>query len=184
MRFLELTVAGAGLALATALVPAGLTAQNPAAATFCTEKACAFVIDWGPGKSAGDYAADIRYGSASDFEATARRVFANHGAHVQDKSDGAELVITLRPQFNTRAMCEMLPGTNTSYGCTAMSDLAVSFASSDPAVKGPSPIRLANRCGGGGTYLTMVQFGQYVGDMLWWTIAGSQNKEKKPAVKC
>jgi hypothetical protein len=172
------------LALCLAPLPSRLSAQNPAAATFCSEKSCAVVLDWGPGKSAGDYSADIRYGSATDFEAAARRAFAAHGAHTQEKVDGAELVITFRPQFNARAMCEVLPGTNTNYGCTAMSDIAVSFASPDPAVKAPSPIRLSNRCGGGGTYLNMAQFGQYVGDMLWWTIAGSQSKEKKPSLKC
>ena len=184
MRHLGKSVAGVSLALGATLLPARLTAQSPAAAALCSEKSCALVLDWGPGKSAGDYSADIRYGSATDFETTARRAFAAHGARIQEKTDGAELVITLRPQFNTRAMCEVLPGTNTTYGCTAMSDLAVSFAAADPAVKAPSPIRLSNRCGGSSTYLTMVQFGQYVGDMLWWTIAGSQNKEKKPSLKC
>ena len=184
MRLVAVRVAGAGLTLGLALLPTRLFAQAPAPATFCSEKSCALVMDWGPGKSAGDYSADIRYGSASDFEVTARRAFTAHGARVQDKAEGAELVITLRPQFNRRAMCEMLPGTNTNYGCTAMSDIAVSFAAPDPAVKSPSPIRLSNRCGGGGTYLTMAQFGQYVGDMLWWTLAGSPSKEKKPSLKC
>ena len=182
MRYLS--IVRAGLAFGAAFLPSRLTAQDPAPPPFCGEKPCALVLDWGPGKSAGDYSADVRYGSATDFEASARRAFAAHGARTQDKLDGAGLVITLRPQFNSRAMCEVMPGTNTNYGCTAMSDLAVSFAAPDPAVKGPSPIRLSNRCGGGGTYLTMPQFGQYVGDMLWWTIAGSQNKEKKPSLKC
>jgi hypothetical protein len=169
----------------SALAPAGVAAQDPMAPpALCGVTPCALLFDWGPGKSSGDYGADLRYGSADDFEAAVRRVLLARGVRLAAGSSSSQLTLTLRPKLDTRAMCETMPGTNTSYRCTAMSEIAIVFASSDSLVKAPATSRWSNRCGGVGTYMTMPQFGQYIGEMIWWTMNGAALKEKRPALRC
>jgi len=174
----------AGLAL-TACITLSAGAQEPAVASTvaCVHSACALVVDWGTGKTAGTYGADRRYGSGDDFESGIRRALTAHGVSVQPVG-GAAFTITIRPRVDSRAMCDRMAGTGTSYACAVVSDAAVAFATTDPAFKAPGGLRLSNRCGGEQAYLTMSQFGQYVGEMLWWTMVPAAAREKKPSLRC
>ena len=157
-------------------------AQEGVALVACATSACGLLVDWGPGKTAGTYGADRRYGSGDDFESGVRRGLSAHGITTQ-AATGAAFTITVRPKVNTRAMCDEMAGTGTNFGCAVVSDVAVNFTSADAALKAPGALRLTNRCGGEKS-LTMVQFGQYVGEMVWWSITPPEAKEKKPAMRC
>jgi hypothetical protein len=184
MRVVNVQNVRALLLFCLAFTPAIALAQDSSSAPApCVQKPCVLVIDWGPGKTAGSYGADRRYGSGDDFEASIRRSLAARGIRVADAL-GAELTITLRPKVDTRAMCDELPGTGTSYACAAMSDVAITFASGDAATKAPSALRLSNRCGGDRAYMTMSRFGQYAGDMISWALNASKSKEKRPLLRC
>lgn len=174
-------VVSAGLIVLLAR-PSG--AQDPAApAAPCLTTACGLVFDWGTGKTAGTYGQDQRYGSGDDFESGVRRAFLTHGITLRTTDDGP-FTITIRPKVDSRAMCDRMAGTGTRFSCVVVSDVAVNFALADAAVKPPGALRLTNRCGGESARLSMGQFGQYVGDMIWWTIIPAEAKEKKPALRC
>jgi hypothetical protein len=186
MPSINACVAGLIVSLGCALTPAIIAAQDaPAApASICGAKPCVLLFDWGPGKSSADFGADRRYGSGDDFESTVRRVLASHGIRLQNSPDGTDLTMTVRPKVDTRAMCEIMPGTNTDYSCAAVSDLQVVFTANTQGLKVPAGARLSGRCAGVGEYMTMVKFGTYTADMIWWTLNGSQVKEKKPSARC
>jgi hypothetical protein len=149
----------------------------------CASVPCGLVFDWGPGKTAGTYGADRRYGSGDDFESGVRRGLTSHGLKVRS-AEGAAFTITIRPRVDTRAMCDAMAGTGTNYGCAVVSDVAVAFAATEATVKAPGALRLNNRCGGERAYLSMSQFGAYVGEMVWWSMSPDGAKERRPALRC
>ena len=149
----------------------------------CTEKPCVLSFNWGPGRTAGDYATDLRYGPAADFEGAVRRALTGHGARFSD-NDGV-LNIILRPTVNMRSMCDETPGTGTAYNCTAVADVTVRFTDAGAGATSPPVLRIVNRCGGStNLYMRMRQFGEYAGEMIWWTLFGKDNKERKPSAPC
>ena len=156
--------------------------ESPAATTHCVLSPCALIIDWGPGKTAGSYGADQRYGSGDDFEAGVQRGLTAHGVQVR-MSGNQTFSITLRPKVNARAMCDEMSGTGTRYNCAVVSDVAVSYASTDATLKPPGALRLTNRCGGERA-LTMSQFGVYVGEMIWWGMTPPEARERRPTMRC
>jgi hypothetical protein len=171
--------------LGSALLPELSVAQEAAPASVpCHDRACALVFDWGSGQTSVSYPPDRRYGSGDDFENRVRSALADHGFHTKDAPANGPLVITLRPTMRPRSMCDMMPGTGTDMSCTAMSDVTVTFASNDPAVKAPNALRVTNRCGSGNTFTAMSEFGQYSGDMVYYTLEGAQKKETRPALRC
>jgi hypothetical protein len=170
-----------GLVAALGGMASAQEAVSPPAA--CTGTSCALVFDWGPGKTAGTYGADQRYGSGDDFEAAVRHALSVRGVSVQGGTS-ASLTVTLRPKVDMRAMCDQMAGTGTRYSCAVVSDVAINFTSAEPSVKPPGAMRLDNRCGGERTYLTMSKFGQYVGDMVWWSMLPAGTKERRPAMRC
>jgi hypothetical protein len=141
------------------------------------------VFDWGPGRTAGSFGNDRRYGSGEDFEVGVRRSLLAHGVQISAIESGS-LTITLRPRVYPRAMCDAVAGTGTRFACPVVSDVAVSFTSADAALKPPGAQRLANRCGSERVFLTMGQFGQYVGEMIWFSISPSSARERRPALRC
>jgi hypothetical protein len=185
MRTLSCHIIGVIACLGSALVPAPSAAQDATAGPPpCHLQACALVFDWGSGKTSASYPADRRYGSGDDFEAKMRSALSDHALRTKDAPADGPIVITLRPTMRPKSMCDMMPGTSTDMTCTSMSDLAVTFASNDPAVKAPNALRLSNRCGAGNTYMTMAQFGQYSADMLYYALEGAQKKEARPVMRC
>ena len=168
--------------VATALVftaPAATAAQD--AGPLCLAKSCSLVLDWGPGKTSASYSTDLRYGAAEDFESAVRRALTSHAVRLSDSAPA--LVITLRTRIDSRALCDRMEGTSSRHSCVAMQDVAVAFASRDSAVKAPSGVRITNRCGDN-VYATMSQFGEYVGELVWMSLAGPNGKGKKPPLKC
>jgi hypothetical protein len=178
-------IVGVIIYLGAALAPAASGAQEAATPPApCHLQACALVFDWGSGKTSASYPADRRYGSGDDFEAKMRSALADHALRTKDAPADGPIVITLRPTMRPKSMCDVMPGTSTDMSCTSMSDLAVSFSSSDPAVKAPNALRLSNRCGAGNTFMTMAQFGQYAADMMYYNLEGAQKKEARPVMRC
>ena len=175
-----------GLACAAgALVPALAAAQNPSdAAAPCHELLCALVFDWGSGKTSATYGADRKYGSGDDFEAKFRSALAGHGIRTKDAPASGPLTITLRPTMRSKVMCDAMAGVSTDKSCTAMTDLAVNFTSSDPAAKAPGALRISNRCGSPDTFMKMSEFGQYAADMLYYSLEGETKKEQRPVSRC
>jgi hypothetical protein len=178
-------VLGAIMCLGAALAPAATWAQDTTSGPApCHLRACGLVFDWGSGRTSASYPADRRYGSGDDFEAKMRSALADHGIRTKDAPADGPLLITLRPTMRPKSMCDAMPGTSTDMSCTSMSDLAVTFASADQAVKAPNALRLSNRCGAGNTFMTMAQFGQYAADMLYYSLEGAQKKEARPVMRC
>jgi hypothetical protein len=161
----------------------GLVLALSAVSPPCTDKPCAVTFDWGAGKNAGDFPTDLRYGPAVDLESAVRRVLTSHGARLSDRE--AALIITLRPIMDSRAMCDETAGTGTAYDCQAVSEVTIRFSSGDPTIVAPPLFRITNRCGGATKlYARTRQFGDYVGEMIWWTLFGKDGKQKKPSVPC
>lgn len=162
-------------------------AQTPDAATApppCSTLQCAIVFDWGSGRTAGSFPTDKKYGSGDDFEAKLRSALASLGIRTKDAPAAGELTITVRPTMRARTMCDAMKGTSPDLTCTAMSDLSVSFAPTDPSAKAPPAQRIANRCGGGTNYMPMYQFAQYSAEMIYYSLVGAEKKEKKPVAVC
>jgi hypothetical protein len=182
----DVVLAGVAVAISGAWPGSGLSpklvaAQNAsAAAAPCRDRPCALAFDWGPGKTAGSWAPDRKYGATDQFESKVRSGLAGRGFRIVDRADST-LVITLRPTMQARAMCDEMPGTNTDYSCTAMSDLAVNFASTLPSTKAPSALRLSSRCNMRESYLTLPIFAQYAAEMIAWAIEGQAKNEKRPS---
>lgn len=163
-------------------------AQDPAAVPAavpvpCADAPCELIFDWGPGRTAGSFGNDRRYGSGEDFETGVRRSLLAHGVQISAVETGS-LTITLRPRVYPRAMCDAVAGTGTRFSCPVVSDVAISFTSADAALKPPGAQRLTNRCGSERVFLTMGQFGQYVGEMIWFSISPASVKERRPALRC
>jgi hypothetical protein len=178
-------VALASGALAVAFAPTFAAAQTPFyAPAACHLQACALVVDWGSGKTSASYAADRKYGSGDDFEARIRSALADRGFRTKDAPADGPLAITMRPTMRAKVMCDAMPGTGTDKTCTAMTDLAVTFASADTSVKAPGAMRIANRCGSGDTFMTMSQFAQFSADMIYYNLEGAAKKEQRPVSKC
>jgi hypothetical protein len=172
-------------AFALTLAPTLASAQTPFYAPApCHLQACGLVIDWGSGKTSATYPADRKYGSGDDFEAKIRTALADHGFKVKDAPADGPLALTMRPTMRAKVMCDAMAGTNSDKNCTAMTDLAVTFASADTSVKAPGAMRIANRCGGSDTYMTMNQFAQYSADMIYYNLEGAAKKEPRPVSKC
>ncbi|HVT38039.1 MAG TPA: hypothetical protein VHE78_03275 [Gemmatimonadaceae bacterium] len=178
-------ILGAVMCLGGAVAPALSGAQEVAAAPApCHLQACGLAFDWGSGKTSANYPSDRRYGSGDDFEAKMRSALADHGVRTKDAPADGPLLITLKPTMRPRSMCDAMAGTSTDMSCTSMSDLTVTFASSDPAVKAPNAMHFSNRCGARDTFMTMAQFGQYAADMLYYALEGAQKKEARPVMRC
>jgi hypothetical protein len=160
-----------------------LTLALPGGPPPCTDRACAVTFDWGPGKTAGDYPTDMRYGPASDLESAVRRALTGHGFRLSDHD--VSLTIIIRPSLDRRAMCDETAGTGTAFNCLAISDVTVRFSGADSTVVAPPLFRIANRCAGGAKlYARTRQFGDFVGEMIWWSTTGKDNKEKRPPAPC
>ena len=173
-----LAVSGAAVAPAHAQV----AADAPVAP--CHATACALTFDWGSGRTAASFGPDRRYGSGDDFEARFRGAMGESGLRTKDAPAYGPLAITVRPTMKAKAMCDQMPGTNTDLSCSAMSDLTVSFVSTDAAVKAPGSMRVSNRCGSGDTYMIMTVFAKYAVDMVYYTLEGQQKKEPRPRSQC
>lgn len=185
MRLKAISTAGAVLLLAASARPVQAQASTPADAPApCSTVQCAIVFDWGSGRTAGTYPTDKKYGSGDDFEAKLRSALASVGIRTKDAPASGELTITVRPSMRPRTTCDAMTGSRPDLTCTAMSDLAVSFAATGGAGKAPPAQRIANRCGGGTNYMPMYQFAQYSAEMIYYTIVGAEKKEKKPIAVC
>lgn len=154
---------------------------TPASPVPCVNTTCGAEFNWGNGKTAGDYSADRRYGAGGDFEAALLRTLTMRGAQLREASAAAYKVV-VRLRIDARAMCDAMAGTGTSYGCKAISNASVSFASAD-STRPPATINIANRCSDQ-SYLTMKAFGEYAADMIWWTLTQAQTRERKPSSRC
>ncbi len=159
-------------------------AAAQAAPIACKDVACSLLLDWGSGKTSANYPPDKKFGSGDDFEQRFKSAIAARGYRLYDTPMPGALVMTLRPQMRARTMCDAMSGLNNDMTCTAMSNLAVNFSSSDPAVKAPSAIRISNRCASGDTFMTHRVFAQYAADMIWWQLEGQAAKGERPIVNC
>jgi hypothetical protein len=183
MRVAQRQIRNGLVSAAVVLIPTIAASQNPGGGTIpCVMNSCQLVIDWGPGKNSGNYGADERYGSGDDFETALRHALTLHALRLHGME--ASFSITVRPQVDTRSLCDRLPGTGSRYTCVVASDVAVLFSSNDDSVKAPGDTRWFNRCGGDRSHATMTQFGAYVGEMVWYSLLGAKPKEKRPALRC
>ena len=186
MRRTLTAVSASLVALCSALAPAALAAQGgaaPAAPAMCRDAPCIVIFDWGSGRSAADYGPDRKYGSADEFENRVRSLLTSAGLRLATSASPGAATISLRPTMRPKSMCDAMPGTNTDYSCTAMSDLQVFFTSGDPATKAPGAFRVSNRCGGD-VYMTMAAFGQYAAEMVIFTLEGARTKMNRPSAHC
>ena len=161
----------------TTLAAPRLRAQDaiPSAATGpCRAQSCRLTIDWGPGLSTASFPVDRRYGAASDFEDRLSSFLAELG--VRTGMSGATTILA-RPRTG-KAMCDAMPGTNTSYDCTAIMDIMINVAPADSNLK-PISLRLLNRCGGEGQMRSMKVFAEFVAENL--DIALDQSGRKRKA---
>jgi len=163
-------------------IPQSLSAQDAAAP--CTVSPCVFDLDWGNGKTSASYVADRRYGSGDDFEARFRAAMAAHGYRFTDIATEGAMRLRVRPMMKERVSCDRVSGLNPDMSCTAMTNLAVTFAPGDPNVKAPGAIGINNRCGSSGQFLTMKAFAEYASDMVWWQLEGQAAKADRPTSKC
>lgn len=187
MRSTAASIVSAVIVSALAFGPAVATAQDPPAvitAGPCRDRPCVLVFDWGAGKTSATYGPDRRYGSGDDFEAKVRSALAARGIRTREPPGAGALTLTVRPTVRTGAMCDQMPGTNTDYSCIAMQDVAVTFASGDPAVKPPGALRVSNRCGATDVYMTMDAFGQFSADLIWFSLEGEKAKQRRPIGRC
>lgn len=173
----------AGIGVATS--PALMAAQPAVAAPGpCHASACQLIFDWGSGRTAASFGPDRKYGSADEFEVALRAALAGRGIRTTDTHGDGAFSITLRPTMRPRSMCDAMPGTETDFSCTAMSELTVAFVSGDSAIKAPGPMRVANRCGAKDVYMTMADFAQYAAGMVWYALDGAPNKQPRPTAHC
>ena len=165
--------------------PALTAAQSAVAAPGpCHASACQLSFDWGSGRTSASFGPDRKYGSADDFEVQLRAALAGRGIRTRDTPGDGGFSITLRPTMRPRSMCDVMPGTQTDYSCTAMSEVTVAFVSGDPAIKAPGAVRVANRCGGRDVFMTMADFAQYAAGMVWYSLEGAPNKQPRPTAHC
>jgi hypothetical protein len=172
--------------LTTALVfTSAAAAQDATKASqpVCHASACAFEFDWGSGQSAASIAVDRRYGSGADFEAGFRSRMAEKGFNLTTDLGTAGLRATIRTAM-TSAMCEVVPGLNPDRRCRTMRDVDITFIPIDTTIKRLGKQRIVNRCGDRNQLMTMMQFGQYVADMVYYAIEGEGIKAQRPGAKC
>jgi hypothetical protein len=167
--------------MATVVCAPAAAAQDTTA--VCRSNACAVEFDWGSGQSAASVVADRRYGSGQDFETGFRARMGDKGFRISTDPAGAALKVSLRIAM-TSAMCDITRGTNPDRRCRAMRDVAVTFTPIDTTVKRIGSQRITNRCGDRDQLMTMTQFGQYVADMIHYTIEGEKAKAQRPALNC
>ena len=163
-----------------------MTAAQPEAnaAGPCHASACQLSFDWGSGRTSASFGPDRKYGSADDFEVQLRAALAGRGIRTRDTPGDEGFSITLRPTMRPRSMCDVMPGTETDFSCTAMSDVTVAFVSGDPAIKAPGAVRVANRCGGRDVFMSMADFAQYAAAMVWYSLEGAPSKQPRPTAHC
>ena len=171
------------LLLTASVVFTSAAAAQDTPPLVCRAAACAVEFDWGSGQSAASVVADRRYGSGQDFETGFRARLTDKGFRVSTEPAGAGLKVSLRIAM-TSAMCDITRGTNPDRRCRTMRDVAVTFTPIDTTIKRFGSQRITNRCGDRDQLMTMTQFGQYVADMIYYTIEGEKAKAQRPALNC
>ena len=173
---------GIPIALACASV---LQAQEPAAASIpCHTNPCALIVDWGVGKALSDMPPDRKYGAPADFDKSLRATLQSHGMTAATSAPDSKVSIRVQATYKTRVLCEDMPGTTPDRSCATIGEAIANFASSESGEKLPTSIRMTNRCGASGAVMSMKQFGKLVGDMIWYSLEGEQQKAAKPMGRC
>ncbi|MGQ0647240.1 MAG: hypothetical protein ACT4P7_06685 [Gemmatimonadaceae bacterium] len=172
-----------GCVLAAGVLPDEAVGQDvPTPTGPCRDAPCRLMIDWGAGTSAASYGADRRYGPAADIEPLLKQYLTEHRLRMVESGADAMLV-TVRPTVKN-AMCDQMAGTSTDMSCRTIDELTIQFTSSDPAVKAPGSMRVANRCGAGDTKMTVAQMARYAADFMAYNLAVDKKGLKRAVARC
>lgn len=164
--------------LATAGGQTAARAQEPAS-SLCRSVACTLHIDWG---SQGTPSfVDRRYGAPGTFEEHVMKGLTAAGYRFSPAAADSMLRIRLRPRI-TRAVCDLIPGTNPDQSCQAIGDVTADFLTPEKIDGIPGNLRIRNRCGNN-QLMTIERFGQYVAGMLDYTLARDKDR-KRPTPRC
>lgn len=169
-------------AVIVVLIAAG-TAQAQTTAP-CHQSPCALIVDWGVGKSAIDMPPDRKYGAVLDFEAGLKEALQSHEMLAATNVPDSKISIRIQAKYETRVLCEDMPGTMPDRSCATIGEAVANFATSEVGAKLPTSLRTINHCGASGAKMTMLQFGKHTGEMIWYTLEGEQKKASKPMGRC
>ena len=150
----------------------------------CRDTPCSLVVDWGVGKSLGDMPPDRRFGSAAEFEGAVRASLRAHEMTAVASAAGSTVAIRIQATYKPRVLCDDMPGTMPDRSCATIGEAIANFGTTATENKLPAAVRMINRCGASERMMTMKQFGAYVGEMIWFSLEGNQQKASKPAGKC
>lgn len=167
---------------AVAIASRDVQAQD--VAPIACKAPCIFVMDWGSGKTSANFPPDRRYGSGDEFETRFKSSMGARGFTLREPPLSGAVTLTVRATTKPKVMCDAMPGLNPDMTCTAVTDLAVSFLSSDPAVKAPGAMRISNRCSAGNIFMINSVFAQFAADMIWYQLEGQAAKADKPVSRC
>jgi len=178
MRFRQVLIALSIGILGTAAGRSGVGAQE-AASTLCRSSTCTLHVDWG---SQGTPSfVDRRYGAPGTFEDDVLRALVSGGYRFTNAAADTALRIRLRPRI-TRAICDLIPGTNPDQSCQTIGDVAADFLTATKIEGIPGNLRIRNRCGNN-QLMAIDRFAEYVAGMLDYTLARDKEK-KRPTPRC
>ncbi len=164
--------------LATASGQSRAEAQETAS-PLCQNTMCTLHIDWG--SQGTPNFVDRRYGTPATFEEHVNKGLAAAGYRFSNAGPDSALRIRLRPRM-TRAVCDLIPGTNPDQNCQTIGDAMADFLSPKKIEGLPGSLRIRNRCGNN-QMMTIQQFSEYVAGMLDYTLSRDK-KKKRPSAKC
>jgi len=164
--------------LASAVGHSGAAAQE-AASSLCRNSMCTLHIDWG--SQGVPTFVDRRYGAPGTFEEHMLSLMNSAGYRFSNAAADSALRIRLRPRM-TRAICDLIPGTNPDQSCQTIGDVTADFLSPEKIEGIPGNLRIRNRCGNN-QLMTIDGFAEYVAGMLDYTLARDKEK-KRPTAKC
>jgi hypothetical protein len=164
--------------LASAVARSGAVAQD-AATPLCRGSMCTLHVEWGSGGV--PTLVDRRYGAPGTFEEQVMRLLTGAGYRFSNAAADSALRIRLRPRM-TRAICDLIPGTNPDQSCQTIGDVTADFMSPEKIDGIPGNQRIRNRCGNN-QLMTIDRFAEYVAGMLDYTLSRDKDR-KRPTAKC